>query len=328
MIASDDSSTKERFKAKHDDEIGVFGAEKYFKGVTDEDILRTSYNGVHYHQNPTQVHEKPCLLTKSKTVSSVRSESSWNSRRGLLVSNGSNQSKKISFKSLLASLAGCSCNDKGSVKIAEVKQPVKWGDFGTKKTKLLSSRSWADEDVNIRRPVLNPKMVDANPKPETIDDTGSEASSDLFEIESFSTNKNNLFLARQAIENNMYAPSEASVNWSVVTANDSDFSAPQDLLASRNAKGLGALSRCTSLKVVRVSGGEHGTIMGSNKATVIVSAGQQEWCHRLDSVTPIAKIQADNKLRGAGSDLRGCQTGVCVERSVPRIHSTHPEFNK
>ncbi|KAI3817397.1 hypothetical protein L1987_11187 [Smallanthus sonchifolius] len=387
------------------DELGVFGAEKYFKGVTDEEVLRTSNNGVRYHPNrPQEEHTGvPCRLAKSKTVSSVRSDSSWNSRRGLLVSNGNNQSKKTSFRSWLASLAcncndkvkqpskggdlgqkasfrsllanlGCNCNHKDSVKITEIKQPVKGSNSG-QKIRSLSSR-WADEDVNIRRedcftfPVLNPSMVDtkhpkpleveqehegkrsfglerkltmlnlniATPKAEVLEssrnagqnDTGSDASSDLFELESFTTNENNSFLAQQETENNGYAPSEASVDWSVVTASVSDFSAPQDLTVSTKQRALsdgkvssGILSRCTSLKAVRVSGDEEGVISGGDKAAVVVSPARREWCHRLDSATLIAKIQEDNRLIGAGSDLHKSQIGVRVARSVHHIHSTH-----
>ncbi|KAI3730774.1 hypothetical protein L1987_61951 [Smallanthus sonchifolius] len=389
MIASDAScsyanggTTK---KIVDVDELGVFGAEKYFKGVIDEEVLRTSNNGVCYHPNRLQEEHKgvSCRLAKSKTVSSVRSDSSWNSRRGLLVSNGNNQSNKTSFKSWLASLAcncndivkqpvkggdlgqkasfrsllanlGCNCSHKDSVKITEVKQPVKGSNSG-QKIRSSSSR-WADKDVNIRRedcfmfPVLNPSTVDTKhakpteveqehehegkksfslerkltmlnlntattPKLEVLEssrnagqnDTGSDASSDLFELESFTTNENNSFLARQATENNGYAPSEASVDWSVVTDRTSDLSAPRDVTASTKQRAFsdgrvssGILSRCTSLKAVRVSGDEEGVISGGDKAAVVVSPTRREWCHRLDSATPIAKIQADNRLIGAG----------------------------
>lgn len=66
-------------------------------------------------------------------------------------------------------------------------------------------------------------------------DTDSDASSDLFEIESFSTNPSQC-LARQALDcmdssipqATCYAPSEASIEWSVVTASVADFSAMSD----------------------------------------------------------------------------------------------------
>ncbi|KAI3816687.1 hypothetical protein L1987_16390 [Smallanthus sonchifolius] len=377
--------TEERFMQKimknkvEDDELGIFGAEKYFKGVIDEERLRTSNNGVRCGSNrPQEKHEEPepepCPMPKPKTLSSVHSESSWDSRRGLLVGkgpNGNNRSKKTSVKSLLASL-GCNCSDKGSVKITEAKQPVKGGDSGQKPKSLSSKR--ADEDVTIKRedcftfPVLNPSMANvkypglpktireqeleqeqegvkfvslekkltmlnwdgSTPRPEILDisrnggqdDTGSDGSSDLFEIESFSTNENNLFLAGQAIENNIYAPSEASVDWSVATASVADFSTPENLTVSKNVKGSGILSGCTSLKAVRISGDEHSMTSGG-KVAVIVSPARREWCNRLDSATPVAKIQADTKLICAGSGLHISQNGFGVARPVHRTQSTH-----
>ncbi|KAD2393678.1 hypothetical protein R6Q59_012023 [Mikania micrantha] len=337
-----------------DNELGIFEAEKYFKGVIDEERLKTSNHGVHCGSNrPQDKHEEPCPMPKPKPPSSVRSESSWNSRRGLLVSNGlngSNNTKKISVKSLLASL-GCKCSDKGSVKITEAKQPVKGGDSG-QKTKPLSSKR-AGEDVTIKRedcftfPVLNPSTADVKliklpevkrekgcletkltmfnwdgvaPRAEN-NDTGSDRSSDLFELESFSTNENsmflaqqeteNMFLAQQETENNMYEPSEASVDWSVVTASMADFSTPEDLVVKRNVKGSGILSGCTSLKAVRVSGDEHRVTGGG------VSLARQEWCSRFDSTTPVAKIQANTKLicSGSGSGLHISQKGFDLART-------------
>ncbi|XP_052184498.1 protein PHYTOCHROME KINASE SUBSTRATE 1-like [Diospyros lotus] len=64
----------------------------------------------------------------------------------------------------------------------------------------------------------------------TYKDTESDASSDLFEIESF-TNKCNPLLQRQesdGLSSCVYAPSEASIEWSVVTASAADFSAMSD----------------------------------------------------------------------------------------------------
>ena len=68
------------------------------------------------------------------------------------------------------------------------------------------------------------------------DDVGSDASSDLFEIESFTGNKTGSFLSRTTTSHvasgctspNFYAPSEASIEWSVVTASAVDYSAVSD----------------------------------------------------------------------------------------------------
>ncbi|KAJ7953801.1 protein PHYTOCHROME KINASE SUBSTRATE 1-like [Quillaja saponaria] len=81
---------------------------------------------------------------------------------------------------------------------------------------------------------------DATPRVEEIEfsasagghynDTESDASSDLFEIESLS-GKPQPFLARQASDaasTTCYAPSEASIEWSVVTASAAEFSMMSD----------------------------------------------------------------------------------------------------
>ncbi|KAI3733627.1 hypothetical protein L6452_13075 [Arctium lappa] len=410
-----------------DDEIGIFGAEKYFKGAIDDDLRTTSNNHNHPShypsKTPQQKDQPPCPSPKQKTHSttpSVRSESSWNSRKGLLATNATanDHRKKNTVKSLLASL-GCNCNDKDSVDVTEnkvyakepAKQLVKAADAADadlpQKTKSLSSR-WAEEDVhgkneiNIKRedcftfPVLNSSMPEGNhpqltqvereknittrenssevfgspvlekgkksfslerklnmlnwdgvtPRAEVMDisrngghnDAASDASSDLFEIESFSTNENNLFLAKQSLENNDgrpsnangYAPSEASVDWSVVTASVADFSTIEDSTViqrvkagaeTERVKGSGILSGCKNLKAVRVSGDEHCMTGGGEKAAVMVAPAMREWCRRLESVTPITKIQADTKLVGVGSDAHRGHFGTA--RSVPRMHSTH-----
>ncbi|XP_019455658.1 PREDICTED: protein PHYTOCHROME KINASE SUBSTRATE 1-like isoform X2 [Lupinus angustifolius] len=67
------------------------------------------------------------------------------------------------------------------------------------------------------------------------DDAESDASSDLFEIESLTGNSNNTFLCRPTSNvasgcgsPSFYAPSEASIEWSVVTASAVEYSAMSD----------------------------------------------------------------------------------------------------
>ncbi|KAL0358081.1 UNVERIFIED_CONTAM: protein PHYTOCHROME KINASE SUBSTRATE 1 [Sesamum calycinum] len=111
-------------------------------------------------------------------------------------------------------------------------------------------------------------------------DSDSDASSDLFEIESFS--KGNPFLSRQESDGlsgcltptTCYAPSEASIEWSVVTASAADFSVlsdseelrPSSTTSTPHKVGLNSkipklrssiLSGCKSQKAVRVAGDVH-----------------------------------------------------------------------
>lgn len=102
-------------------------------------------------------------------------------------------------------------------------------------------------------------------------ETESDASSDLFEIESFTRNGNSLY-GRQPSDgtSSCYAPSEASIEWSVVTASAADFpvaSDSEDPAASTKARAVarkggerrcsGILSGCNSQKAVRVAGDAH-----------------------------------------------------------------------
>lgn len=108
------------------------------------------------------------------------------------------------------------------------------------------------------------------------DDDNSDSSSDLFEIESFSTTGNNSFIAPRKSDPNCYAPSEVSVDWSVVTASAADFSVFSEYdevhpsggwrisggnnevtnRKDEQKKRPGILSGCTSHKAVRVVGDE------------------------------------------------------------------------
>lgn len=157
------------------------------------------------------------------------------------------------------------------------------------------------------------------------DDYESDASSELFEIESFST-KTNSFLGRQTSDGasscltptTCYAPSEASIEWSVVTASAAEFSIMSDSedLRTANTKNQNRVTRlaknvpekelpkrlpnillgCKSQKAVRVAGD---TYNASNKA-IPTSQGR----HRLDPSKPVAKFQAETKLTGFNSRLR------------------------
>ncbi|KAL8218791.1 hypothetical protein R6Q57_022164 [Mikania cordata] len=104
-------------------------------------------------------------------------------------------------------------------------------------------------------------------------DEDSDSSSDLFEIESFSPTGDSCFSAHRKSD---YAPSEVSIDWSVVTASAADFSVVSDYTGVVRAGGgdrrysdkngqfrgkkdgqkkrAGILSGCGSHKAVRVAG--------------------------------------------------------------------------
>ncbi|CDP00326.1 unnamed protein product [Coffea canephora] len=146
-------------------------------------------------------------------------------------------------------------------------------------------------------------------------DTDSDASSDLFEIESFSTNPSQ-YLTRQASNNSMtrttcYAPSEASIEWSVATASAADFSVMSDTEELRstttkaNPRGngmalngrstpvrempkrrSGILSGCYSQKAVRVAGDVYRT--GENTCP-----GRHQ---KTEFLMPMTRFHAENEV--------------------------------
>ncbi|KAK6159966.1 hypothetical protein DH2020_003347 [Rehmannia glutinosa] len=126
-----------------------------------------------------------------------------------------------------------------------------------KKLTLMTWDAISPEEIKI--PSISSEIMQ--------NDSDSDASSDLFEIESLS--KGNPFLSRQTSlsgPTTCYAPSEASIEWSVVTASAADFSVLSDSEDSPCPKKEGSvnskipklrsgiLSGCKSEKAVRIAG--------------------------------------------------------------------------
>ncbi|XP_059447185.1 protein PHYTOCHROME KINASE SUBSTRATE 1 [Corylus avellana] len=390
----------EERKKEDDEEIGVFGAEKYFKGgLMDEDNPRSTAGmsaKKHQYKKAERVDLEPIKCRIQPLTPSVQSESSWNSQSSLLQSGVRNPSRtntnKVRRKKILAGLGCkyCSCSDKDSVEIKEhgdeisfqgkaIKtEPRKTDDLG-KLDKLgdrvglnrencftfPTSNSGAagnlpitlqfqeDKEEKLRKsievfgsPVMGKRNKslsierrltmlswDATPRLEEIDfsapsggtynDTESDASSDLFEIESL-TGKANPFLARQASDatsgcvtpTTCYEPSEASIEWSVVTASAADFSVMSDceeLRSTSTKKGASAITNakaetnreiqrrrsgillgCKSQKAVQVAGDAYRST--NEKANVYPSMHR-----RPDSFVPVTRFRAETMSTGFSS---------------------------
>lgn len=95
------------------------------------------------------------------------------------------------------------------------------------------------------------------------DDIGSEASSDLFEIENFSSCMTPF---------TRYEPSEASIEWSVVTANAADFSTISDCDEKKTEEQLNGTTR--SSRIVKSKTRQGNGILGckNHKAVRVVEA--------------------------------------------------------
>ncbi|EEF39916.1 conserved hypothetical protein [Ricinus communis] len=177
-------------------------------------------------------------------------------------------------------------------------------------------------------------------------DNESDASSDLFEIESL-TGKVTPFLARQGSDETSgcitpttcYAPSEASIEWSVVTASAADFSVMSDyeemrpsttapspikifpITAKSKTSGTGKetprrrpniLLGCNSHKAVKIAGDIYRT--SDDKANFDPRLRRVS-----DLYVPVPKFPVENKLMGFGS--RQNQRALSsTSRSLPRLH--------
>lgn len=145
-------------------------------------------------------------------------------------------------------------------------------------------------------------------------DTGSEASSDLFEIESFPGNSNPFL---PCVTPTSYAPSEASIEWSIVTASAADFSVASDseepkifsssasfhrsvqngreLITKEKTKRLPSiLLGCKSQKAVVVAGDAYRTT--SEK----VSPGARRHHSSAEAFLPLTRFHAESKISGFG----------------------------
>ncbi|KDP41190.1 hypothetical protein JCGZ_15597 [Jatropha curcas] len=194
-----------------------------------------------------------------------------------------------------------------------------------------------------------------NPKMEEIDysatsgggiynDNESDASSDLFEIESLS-GKVTPYLARQKSDvtsgcvtpTTCYAPSEASIEWSVVTASAADFSAMSDYEEFRPPPGplspIKTFAINNNLNTRFLSSKEiiptcrPGIFLGCNSHKAVRVAGdgytpndKTNFDPRvMHSYMPVAKCPAETKLL-MGFDHRQRQHGFTSSHSLPRSH--------
>ncbi|KAL0693185.1 hypothetical protein Bca4012_060365 [Brassica carinata] len=230
-------------KALEDPEIGVFGAEKYFNGDMDSD-QSSSVLSLTNPEVERFVLEKESEK-KSTGAPSVRSESSWNSQSMLLQNklentcNGYVQEKKNNSvqiqkvvnnkKNFLLNLGcKCSCSDGTSVDVDDKILVKRSSDLIKiqKQEELVQRKSLEVAQKKLTLPPWESRTEEEDSKSE-----GSDTSSDLFEIDNI-TGKPISFLARQGSDPTCYAPSEVSIEWSIVTASAADFSVMSECATS------------------------------------------------------------------------------------------------
>ncbi|XP_031261527.1 protein PHYTOCHROME KINASE SUBSTRATE 1-like [Pistacia vera] len=202
---------------------------------------------------------------------------------------------------------------------------------------------------------------DASPRREEIEfsatshgdnyfETESDASSDLFEIESLTgKGKGNPFLARQGsdatsgcVTPTAYAPSEASIEWSVVTASAADFSVMSDceevraaVTATSPVKTFSNIAKtrsitaelpkvrrpsillgCKNEKAVRVAGDAHLT-SPNQKANNNYEPRIRRTSDSFASAVAVTRFQAETKI----TDFDSRQRQHALAAAANRTHS-------
>ncbi|CBI15237.3 unnamed protein product, partial [Vitis vinifera] len=333
-------------------ELRVFGAEKYFNMKMDDGRRRlTTSSSLTHRQIKEDRADLHCTKPKIRPgTPSASSEASWNSHAALLprlLRNPSpSKQRKANAKMIFAGF-GCngSCSDKKSVYVDTNAEPggafptrvsidKRAEEEGRKSLEVFGSHMLKKGDVatNLERK-LSVLTWDAIPKVQTVpttsegtgiyEDNESDASSDLFEIENLSGSAHPLF-NRQASDGmsscTRYEPSEASIEWSVVTASAADFSVTSDfdekkqVESTENSREMNFASTPTRPSKTKSSVGKEAQrsrptgLLGcrSDKAVRVSEPAYRTndkvksdpgWHHRLDSSMPLGKSQGENKVK-------------------------------
>lgn len=294
--------------AGDDKEIDVFDAQKYFN---DSPNRSPNLGGKSFSTRDLKKDVFPAAIkgeAPSIAALSVRSESSWNSRSSLLQTVP--RSRKAKNKSFLSSI-GCNCSClttsiiNGRSKTKE-KMQLQARDEAAKRRshspihvkgknncfnmeKKLNMVTWdaitplsTAEELKI--PSISSEMHNDH------DSDNSDASSDLFEIES-------LYIDNPFDPTTCYAPSEASIEWSVVTASAADFSLLSDsdeissIIQTPCIKKSGLNSRTCSFKEtpkIRPS------ILSGCKSQKSVSVAGD--AHARRALAPMTRFHEESKL--------------------------------
>ncbi|KAM7269355.1 hypothetical protein ACFE04_024852 [Oxalis oulophora] len=338
-------------KSEDDGEIGVFGAEKYFKEGMDNDEGNPKPTKLSTTRSiPYMNHEQ---VAKKRSESSIRSESSYNSQSALLknVPKIPSRRKSISktrMKNFLAGL-GCSCLDKDSIDIDQnsAKESITKGNRDPKGT-LPVKIQLAEEVLELPRQTLDvfgSPGFDIQRKSLTLErklnvlswnnntppiekkgsysynDNDSDASSDLFEIDSLSGKANDF--------PGTYEPSEASIEWSVVTASMADFGVTSDYEEISRLK-----TKTVPIPKIKPNpNSKTRVLMGCNtqKATRIVENSyktpergnlEQRMRRVSDSFMPLTRIKPQVEPMGF---IQRQQPSLAPTHSLPPAHS--PQYN-
>lgn len=202
----------------------------------------------------------------------------------------------------------------------QARKSGKFGNFASSTCFDLPSLKPGDEELKPRKSleVFGSPSFGKEENSKVTNDIESDASSELFEIESL-TGKVNSYLTRETSDARSdccptpttarYAPSEASIEWSVVTASAADFSVLSDSEeaaqgSGQTRNGVEAVSRrrprpgillgCKSQKAVQVAVEAHRTSSERFRLDPRIDSGRRSDL----SANPVARFQAETKFMG------------------------------
>lgn len=292
----------------------------------------------------TQKQVKTDLDPEQKSLSGCWIGEDTHCKNSYKSGNGLNKESYVSTPTSNSNSVTGNLPIKQHQEIGEIKQRKSLEVFGSQRFQKRDIPSSLEKRLTML-------SLDAIPRMEEIDvsaavggvynDNESDASSDLFEIDSL-TGKINTFLAMQGSDatsagcrtpTTCYAPSEVSIDWSVVTASAADFSAVSDYEERRPSTTLSSPIRvfpagirtcnetprrrlpssllgCKSEKAVRVAGDAHGT--NGNKPNF-----DQRLSRVSDSYMSLTRFPYEGKLT-AGYDSRSRQRQLASRNSHPR----------
>ncbi|CAF2257429.1 unnamed protein product [Brassica napus] len=295
-----DKPTIKASVADVDSEIGVFGAEKYFSMKLDHvdstvDITKQhEKENKEYHPHP-HTHLTKTTSSRSRTsrhgTPSVRSESSYNSQTFLMRMNNNNDNKQRKTNDVSVSFGGFRCNgpcsgvktintdrnisskgrnyDRDFVAYDARKHmdkarpmipiPIQRSDIAMNLERKLSMLTW-DAIPNRKNNIHNNGNNSSMSCKTQEEETASEASSDLFEIEN--------------ITSSVYEPSEVSIGWSVVTGSMADQSVISDFDIMKRGTRSGSVVKTKPVIAEKVRSGGFLSGCKSYKAVSVVDSAK------------------------------------------------------
>ncbi|KAK2355095.1 hypothetical protein P8452_75305 [Trifolium repens] len=214
-----------------------------------------------------------------------------------------------------------------SPSLDEVKTPRKSLEVFGSPNPILINNKISSLSINDKRLIFHSKMeeIDSNYVDDNDDDAASDASSDLFEIESLKGKSSNNFLTRQTsdaasscVSPNNYAPSEASIEWSVVTASAAVMSDCEDQMSEFTIRS--PIKTPMKPKITRETQRRRpGTLLGCKSHKAVRVAGDAFITYEKQSLSPKIGNRNKNNTNSQVARFPG-ETNICAKTRHGQQH--------